>query len=227
MVQQQPQEDVPLPPLREDLQILSGTPTPDGVPTWTIVDPVRNQFFQIEWSAFQLLSQWHNGTAGGLVDLVTRTTSARVSTGDVMELIQFLYRNNLTRDALTGGRQGFFGQAEQAKQHWFMKVLHNYLFFRIPLCNPDRFLRNTLPFVMPLFSRWALWCVVILGAIGCMGVVRQWESFANIFLYFFTFQGMTGYILGLVAIKMLHELGHAYTVVRYGCRFPRWAWDSS
>lgn len=220
MVQQKPQEDVTLPPLREDLQILSGTPTPDGVPTWTIVDTVRNQFFQIEWSAFQLLSQWHVGTANGLVDLVTRTTSAKVSTGDVMELVQFLYRNNLTRDALTGGSQGFLGQAEQAKQHWLLRVLHNYLFFRIPLCNPDRFLRKTLPFVTPLFSRWALWCVLILGAIGCMGVVRQWESFANVFLYFFTLQGMTGYIIGLIAIKMVHELAHAYTAVRYGCRVP-------
>lgn len=215
-----PQEDVPLPPLREDLQILPGTPTPDGVPTWTIVDTVRNQFFQIEWAAFQLLSHWQAGTAEGLVDLVTRTTSAKVSTGNVLELIQFLYRNNLTRDSLTGGSQGFLGQSEQAKQHWLLRALHNYLFFRIPLCNPDRFLRATLPFVTPLFSRWALWCVIILGVIGCMGVVRQWASFANVFLYFFTFQGMTGYIIGLVAIKILHELGHAYTAVRYGCRVP-------
>nr|MBA3613191.1 biotin/lipoyl-binding protein [Nitrospirales bacterium] len=220
MVQQKPQEAVALPPLRGDLQILSGTPTPDGVPTWTIVDTVRNQFFQIEWFAFQLLSQWHAGTVEGLVDLVTRTTSAKVSTSDVTELVQFLYRNNLTRDALAGGSQGFLGQAEQAKQHWLLRVLHNYLFFRIPLWNPDRFLRKTLPFVTPLFSRWALWCVLILGAIGCMGVVRQWESFANVFLYFFTFQGMTGYIIGLVAIKVLHELAHAYTAVRYGCRVP-------
>ncbi len=101
---------------------------------------------------------------------------------------------------------GGLGQAEQAKQHWLLRVLHNYLFFRIPLCNPDQFLRKTLPFVMPLFSRWGLWCVLILGAIGCMEVVRQWESFANNFFYFFRFQGMTVYIIGLVAIKMLHEL---------------------
>ncbi|GJL59182.1 MAG: hypothetical protein NPIRA03_20390 [Nitrospirales bacterium] len=220
MGQPKPQENFPLPPLRDDLQILSGTPTPDGVPTWTIVDMVRNQFFQIEWSAFQLLSHWEAGTVGGLVDLVTRTTTATVSTGEVMELVQFLYRNNLTRDSLVGGSQGFLGQAEEAKQHFLLRVLHNYLFFRIPLCNPDRFLRTTLPFVTPLFSGWALCCVVILGVIGCMGVVRQWESFANVFLYFFTFQGMTGYIIGLVAIKILHELGHAYTAVRYGCRVP-------
>lgn len=90
-------------PLCENPQVLSSTSTPDGVPTWAIVDQAWNQFFQIEWSAFQLLSQWQAATAEGLVDLVTRTTSAKVSTGNVMELVQFLYRNNLTRDSLAGG----------------------------------------------------------------------------------------------------------------------------
>lgn len=220
MAQQQPQGDWALPPLREDLHILPGTPTPDGVPTWNIFDPVRNQFFQIEWSAFQLLSQWQAGTAQALFDLVTRTTSAKVATGEVLELVQFLYRNNLTRDAPAGGSQGFLGQAEQGKQHWLLKVLHNYLFFRIPLWNPDRFLRKTLPLVAPLFGPWALVGVLFLGVIGCIGVVRQWDSFANIFLYFFTVQGIAAYIVGLMAIKILHELGHAYTAARYGCRVP-------
>ncbi len=157
-----PQDDVTLPPLREDLQIQPGTPTPDGVPTWTIMDPARHQFFQIEWTAFQLLSHWQTGSAHRLVDLVTRTTSAKVTTRDVAELIQFLYRNNLTRDAPPGS-QGFLEQAMQVKRNWLLKVLHNYLFFRIPLCNPDPFLRKTLSFVMPLFSYRVLLGVVVLG----------------------------------------------------------------
>ena len=48
--------------------------------------------------------------------------------------------------------------------------------------------------------------------------MRQWESFANTFLYFFSPQGLTAYVLGLIAIKVLHEMGHAYTAVRYGCQ---------
>ncbi|MFZ1745357.1 MAG: hypothetical protein WBO24_13695 [Nitrospirales bacterium] len=107
MVQQKPQKDFLPPPLCEDLQVLSSTPTPDGVPTWAIVDQVRKQFFEIEWSAFQLLSHWQSGTAEGLVDLVTLNTSAKVSTGIVMGLVQFLNRNNLTRAFLSGGSQGF------------------------------------------------------------------------------------------------------------------------
>ena len=212
------EEDVALPPLRDDLQILSGTPTPEGVPTWNILDPVRHQYFQIGWAAFQLLSQWHLGSAIRLIEVVSSSTTAKVTQRDVMELIQFLYRHNLTRDAQLGGSQGLFAQAEQAKQHWLLKLLHTYLFFRIPLCNPDRFLQRTLPIVAPLFTKTALIVVLLIGVVGCIGVVRQWESFANTFLYFFSPQGLTAYVLGLVGIKIIHELGHAYTAARYGCR---------
>ncbi|MDH5563097.1 MAG: biotin/lipoyl-binding protein [Nitrospirota bacterium] len=211
-------EDLALPPLRDDLQILSGTPTAEGVPTWNILDPVRHQYFQIGWAAFQLLSQWHLGSANRLIEVVSSSTTAKVTQRDVMELVQFLFRHNLTRDAQMGGSAGLYAQAEQAKQHWLLKLLHTYLFFRIPLFNPDRFLQRTLPIVAPLFTKTALVCVVTLGVIGCIGIVRQWESFANTFLYFFSPQGLTAYMLGLVGIKILHELGHAYTAARYGCQ---------
>ena len=218
MLSAPPQDDLALPPLRDDLQILAGTPTAEGVPTWNILDPVRHQYFQIGWAAFQLLSQWHLGSASRLLEVISSSTTAKVTKRDVMELIQFLYRHNLTRDAPMGGGQGLFAQAEQAKQHWLLKLLHTYLFFRIPLINPDRFLQRTLPIVAPLFSKTALLCVLTLGAIGCIGIVRQWESFANTFLYFFSPQGLTAYIFGLIGIKILHELGHAYTAARYGCQ---------
>jgi len=212
------QDDLVLPPLRDDLQILSSTPTAEGVPTWNIFDPVRHQYFQIGWSAFQLLSQWHLGSGKRLTEVVSSCTTVKVTQGDVMGLVQFLYRHNLTRDAPMGGSKGLFAQAEQAKQHWLLKLLHNYLFFRIPLFNPDHFLQRTLPMVAPLFTKTALMCVVLLGVVGCIGIVRQWESFANTFLYFFSLQGLTAYVLGLICIKVLHELGHAYTAARYGCQ---------
>ena len=50
-----PPQERTLPPLRKNLQFLRGAPTPEGVPTWTIVDPVRNKYFQIEWQVYQLL----------------------------------------------------------------------------------------------------------------------------------------------------------------------------
>mgnify|MGYP003334714572 CR=1 FL=1 len=36
----------------------------------------------------------------------------------------------------------------------------------------------------------------------------------------FSWEGFASYGLALTAVKVLHELGHAYTCKRYGCRVP-------
>jgi putative peptide zinc metalloprotease protein len=57
-----PPQERKLPPLRKQLQFIRAAPTPEGVPTWTIVDPLRNKYFQIEWPVYQLLQRWCAGS---------------------------------------------------------------------------------------------------------------------------------------------------------------------
>ncbi|HLA35106.1 MAG TPA: hypothetical protein VJ001_09625 [Rhodocyclaceae bacterium] len=43
---------MPLPILREELALYPGPHLADGQPSWTLHDPVRNQFFRIDWLVF-------------------------------------------------------------------------------------------------------------------------------------------------------------------------------
>ena len=52
------QEPLVLPPVREDLRLFPGPPARDGSPTWRVLDPVRNSFFEIGWLEFELLARW-------------------------------------------------------------------------------------------------------------------------------------------------------------------------
>ena len=72
-----------LPPLRKKLQFLRSAPTREGVPTWTIIDPARNKYFQIEWHVYQLLQRWQCGTIEKLVDVIARDTTSRITADDV------------------------------------------------------------------------------------------------------------------------------------------------
>ena len=51
-------QPVALPPLREDLRLYPGTAHRDGSPSWRILDPIRNSFFQIGWLEFELIARW-------------------------------------------------------------------------------------------------------------------------------------------------------------------------
>lgn len=211
-------QELALPVLRGDLQLFEGPPDRDGSPTWTICDPIRNRFFRIGWTAFQLWSHWSIGKVDQLVAAVCENTTCRVTRQDVAALIRFLHANSLTQGSVSGTFDAYLQQYQASRPHWARWLLHHYLFVRIPLLRPHRFLRATLPLVKPLFSRSARLIVLLLGAVGLYMVSRQWEAFVGTFLHFFTLEGATLYGLALAATKVLHELGHAYTTTRYGCR---------
>ncbi|MBK8378135.1 MAG: HlyD family efflux transporter periplasmic adaptor subunit [Nitrospira sp.] len=215
-----PPQERTLPPLRKNLQFLRGAPTPEGVPTWTIVDPVRNKYFQIEWQVYQILQRWSCGTVEKLVAVVRRDTTSRIRAEDVEDLVRFLYANSLTEQSASGRVKDYVEQ-EAARHHvWWQWLLHHYLFIKIPLVRPHGFLQATLPLVAPLYTPLAAWCFGIAGAIGLFLVGQQWSTFLSTFLHFFTWQGALMYGVVFCVVKVVHELGHAYTATRFGCRVP-------
>lgn len=207
-----------LPPLREDLRLIPGASAADGSPTWVLADPVRSKYFQIGWAAYLMLSRWNNRSAETVLAQIHAETTCRVTPDDIENLLRFLYGNHLMRDPPQGGYRAYVAQAEAAKPKWLMWLVHHYLFFQIPLVRPDRFLRATLPFVEWCFANSTAWIIGLIGLTGIYLTSRQWDTFTATLLHFFTPRGFALYILCLVVVKVCHELGHAYTATRYGCR---------
>ena len=215
-----PKQEMVLSPLREDLQLIPGASTSDGSPTWMIVDPVRGKYFQIGWAAYQILSRWAAQSSEAILDQIHRDTTCRATKQDIESLLLFLYANHLMRDPPQGGYRAYAEQAEAARPSWVTWLVHHYLFFQIPLIQPDRFLRATLPFVNWLYSPVVAWVIGGIGLVGLYLVSRQWDVFTATALHFFTVRGFALYVLCLAVVKIFHELGHAYTATRYGCRVP-------
>jgi putative peptide zinc metalloprotease protein len=210
--------EVLLPPLREDLQLIGGAPAADGSPTWVLVDPVRGKYFQIGWPVYQMLSRWNGRSAEAVLSQIHAETTCRATPKDLEDLLRFLYGNHLMRDPPQGGYRAYVAQAETAKPQWVMWLVHHYLFVQVPLVRPNRFLRATLPLVQWIFTTPTAWIVGLSGLIGAYLVSRQWDTFTATALHFFTPRGVALYALCLVIVKVCHELGHAYTATRYGCR---------
>ena len=209
-----------LPAIRKNVEFIRGAPTPEGVPTWTIVDPLRSKYFQIEWPVYQLLQRWSCGTIEKLVEAMRGETTARITREDVEDLIKFLYANNLTEESASGQTKDFVDQAKAREQAWWQWLLHHYLFIKIPLVHPHGFLQATLPLVAPFYTAASAWVFGAIGVVGLVLVSRQWDAFLSTFLHFFNWRGAVMYGVVLCLVKVVHELGHAYTATRFGCRVP-------
>ena len=214
------EEAQPLPVLRDDLQILPGAAQPNGAPSWVVFDTVANTYFEIGREMLDMLILWRAGTVEKLIRRVRSEFGRIVSKDEVNEAIHFLISNALVRDIPGNDFAMMAAKVKAEKKSWFSTAMHSYLFFRIPLVRPDRFLQATWPFVKPLFTRLAVFIYVVIGCAGLFLVSRQWDQFAGAFQFLLSWQGAIIYGLSLVIVKSLHELGHAYMAVRYGLRVP-------
>jgi putative peptide zinc metalloprotease protein len=207
-----------LPPLRPDLELLDAPQAADGSPSWTIHDPVRNSFYRIGYAAFHLLAHWEAGDPREVLRRVNAATPVRVDARQLQQLLRFLAANQLIRTEGAAGLQDHLARLARAKRSPWTWLLHRYLFFRIPLVRPDGFLAATLPLVRPLMRRGFVRLCLLLGAIGVLLALRQWEEFTHTFVSFLTWQGALAFAATLAVTKVLHELAHGYMAKAYGCR---------
>ena len=209
-----------LPALREELALYAGPAAGNGAPTWSLLDPARNQFFRIDWLTFEILSRWDMDDPQEIAASIRRDTTLDIESSDLEQVLKFLSDNELLRRSTCQGTQWLHTLASKRRQTFAQKLLHHYLFFRIPLLRPDGWLTRTQRYIDPLYSESFLWITLVVLLLGLVEVSRQWDRFMVTLIDTFSWQGLLSYAFALVFIKFLHELGHAYTAKRYGCRVP-------
>lgn len=215
MIQMKNPLNEPLPRLRGDLEVYKGPDDADGTPTYNIHDPVTATYYKISWVEAEVINKLQKGlNVNQLIKELEAGTTLRLTVDDVFQFVKQLQMQGLLEERHQAA--ALEEKYKQSKPNWLKWLVFNYLFFRIPLFQPDQFLRRTLSLVSPLMTTTAviIYGIVILIGLGVM--VVNWSEFIHTFTYFFNVQGIIIYSLVIIATKCLHELGHAYTSKKYG-----------
>jgi putative peptide zinc metalloprotease protein len=207
-----------LPPLREDLSLSRG-PLAGGVPTWTIYDPSRHRFLRLEWLDFEILSRWRLRTPDAILRSLAGETTLHATEDDVVRFAEFARQAGLLRPISSADTARLAGAGAQ-RPSAFTWLIHNYLFLRIRLVDPDRFLGALLPLVRGLYSRAGVVLIVLLGVLGLFLISREWEAYTHSLVEQYTMEGLLGMGVAISIAKVFHELGHGFAAKRFGCRVP-------
>lgn len=209
-----------LPRLREELALLPGPVLADGQSSWTLHDPVRNLFFRIDWPTFEVLRRWSADDPSVIAADVSAATALQLEAADVLGVAKFLSGNQLVRPEERQSASQLAGRLAQMEGSAWKWLLHHYLFFRLPLLRPDAWLSRWQGVAGLFFTR--TFARLTLGALllGLSQVARRWESFTASLVDTFNWEGLAAYGAALFLVKLLHELGHAFTAKRLGCRVP-------
>ena len=200
--------------LRRDLRLYPG-PRVGGAPSAMLYDPVRGSYFQLVGDSLALLRAWDGPARAATLEARLLASGEAPQPGAAAAFLDFARRHELTENP---DWQAHARRREARRSSPLAWIVHNYLFIRLPLWRPRRAFERALPLVAPLYTRPFLVATLVAAALALHLVSRQWAAFLGTFPSFLSLDGALVYALALTGCKAVHELAHAFTAARYGCR---------
>ncbi|MGE5309263.1 MAG: hypothetical protein ACM3OC_09270 [Deltaproteobacteria bacterium] len=189
-----------------------------GIRWYVLYDLFSSQFFRLQPASYEFVARLSkNRTVEDVWKGIMESDPDNApGQEEVIHLLAQLYHANLLQYELSADSVKLFERFRQRKQQIMRSNLLNIMFLRIPLLDPDAFLKRCMPFARfimgPIGA--AIWLVTVgIGVKVCV------ENFGEIQLQS---QGVLApsnlFLLyaGLVIIKAMHEFGHAFAVRRFG-----------
>ena len=138
---------------------------------------------------------------------------------EFIELVSRLYEGGIiAMDALPRTATLARMQAEQGRE-WLTRFLRSPVSQKVPLANPARLLRTPLMTGLAhlLFSRLGLALWILLIAAGILTAIENWSALTeNLSDRALAPSNLVILVLVYPVVKLLHELGHALAVRRFG-----------
>ncbi|TVT79005.1 biotin/lipoyl-binding protein [Pseudomonas sp. H3(2019)] len=207
-----------LPSLRADLQLQMAAPALDGSPRWTLADPLRGRYFKLGAAAMRLLRHWSLGDPEQVLRAANREPGLPLDVTELEQLLSFLRAHDLI-SALDPQQRASYGiKAAAQRQSVWQILLHQYLFFRIPLWRPDAFLNRAWPWLARFGPGALRYGLPLTLGLGVFLVSRDWQRFIATFPHLFSLGGALAFGVALFFAKLCHEFGHAFMAKRAGCR---------
>jgi len=207
--------------LRRDLQLFPCESDRGGHCDWTLYDPVSGRYYRIEERRYRILSCMDQNYT--LEEFLQKLDLNGIHTNrqDIQETLNFLRMSGLLLPEYGVDAARLEKTKENKQRLFYMILLNSYLFLRIPLLKPDRFLNETQAAIRSVFNRWTLLLLAIIALSGYISLVPNWHRLTEELLQSISLEGLLRYSLAVILIKCVHEFAHAYVAKNYGIRVRR------
>jgi len=207
--------------LRSDLELFKGQPNIKGEPTWVIFDPVADAYYKVSDENYHMIRAFSGNMEVEQYLAKLKSVGIHSDPSKALQLIKFLQNNNLFMPRYLQSEAQANKMREMKKKMFWQRMMSTYLFFKIPIVKPDRFLNRTIDIVQHILNKWTLSLLWIIAIGGYIGVVMNWHKFTEKFISSISLQGLARYSMAVIAVKFIHEFAHAYAAKINGVRVRR------
>lgn len=193
------------PGLRADVALHPVEPEGEAE-AWVLEDPVSGRYFRLGQAEAILVRALREGKKPSAVVASLRLRADLPFSGDaVCAFMQQLREAGLCRgNDMDPGRPA-------AERGFWKRLLHGYVYYRVPLVRPDAWLARLVPWVQPLASPQVAALLRYAGLLGLLLAIPQAQLYFATASYLLTPSGFLSFVACLVLLKIGHELAHAFS----------------
>lgn len=205
--------------LRADVQV--SRHIYQGEPAYLAHDPVSFRTHRFSFRDYAVLTALSQEKALGDVfgDLVTQGRLQQEDEGDFYQFVLTLHRLGLLAAPIHDGSE-LFDRHQMIRATVAKGGAFRFLFWQVPLANPDRFLSGTIGYVQWLFTVPFLIGWLVAGIAALSVVMCRLDEFVEPLNGILAAQNLPFLWCALIGLKVWHELGHGYACKRFGGRVP-------
>lgn len=186
---------------------------------WHVLrDPANDTYFRLNAPAYQFvgLLDGRRSVADAWRICSGQLGDAAPTQGEAISLLGQLYSANLLQADIPPDAESLFQRYKTRRRREIQGFLTNLLFLRIPLLDPDRFLRAFLPALGWIFS-WAgllVWGALVAG--GLYAIAGSLDRLADRAQGVLDVANLPLLYVGMAIAKVFHEFGHALACKKFG-----------
>lgn len=189
-----------------------------GTAWFVLHEPFTNQYFRFPSRVYHFMTRLNRDkTVEEIWNGLLETMPDKAPTqSEIMDLLAQLFHANLLHYDRMPDSSILFDRYKKRRTNTYKMTILNIMFARIPLFDPDALLKRLMPLIKLIFSPAGLilWSIMILMGIktaidNASALGAQTDGIlapSNLFLLY----------AGMVIVKIVHEIGHAFAVRRYG-----------
>ena len=193
-----------------------------GQPWYVLFNQATGRHHRVNKQAYELVGRMNgNHSVNDIWHVLLEQMKEDVpSQHDVIRVVGQMTDAGLIQAEVTPDVDHLVGQT-QLRQAREKRTRINPMFFRLGLFNPSYLLERLAPWGRWLWTRWVQWpALLLMLTVAASMLVNLQEVRVYSQEFFMTPSYLTMAWLLYPLMKILHELGHALALRRYGCEVP-------
>jgi putative peptide zinc metalloprotease protein len=189
-----------------------------GLVWYVLQDACSGNFFRVQETTYRFISRLSVKKSIEQVwqEFIELYPEEAPGQEDIIQTLSQLHHANLLFYRSESDYGAILERRTKQKRQEHLTKLMAFMYLRIPLWNPTGFLDTFARVLNPLFSKFSfvIWAIVLV--LGGNAVLSNWTDLRQQGQGILAPDNLILLYIGLFALKLIHEMGHAVAIKRFG-----------